>query len=192
MALRLKDKVALVSGAGSVGPGWGNGRATTVRFVEEGAKVFAVDRDPAALRETVDKAPGVATHTCDVTDARGVAQMVAACLERYGRISPLAAHHYPLAYLYFPVLVWAAFQFTPRVAFAMIWLLSVTMTAGLESIFHHESRPDRPRIGFLQKAAELNEKLPALNAALASAEAAGTSAVAVRFIPAASTRSTSS
>ncbi|MBW8905651.1 MAG: SDR family oxidoreductase [Betaproteobacteria bacterium] len=86
MALRLKDKVALVSGAGSVGPGWGNGRATTVRFVEEGAKVFAVDRDPAALRETVDKAPGVATHTCDVTDARGVAQMVAACLERYGRI----------------------------------------------------------------------------------------------------------
>ena len=89
MALRLKDKVALVSGAGSVGPGWGNGRATTVRFVEEGAKVFAVDRDPAALRETVDKAPGIATHTCDVTDGRAVAQMVAACLERYGRIDVL-------------------------------------------------------------------------------------------------------
>jgi hypothetical protein len=89
MALRLKDKVALVSGAGSVGPGWGNGRATTVRFVEEGAKVFAVDRDAAALRETVDKAPGIATHTCDVTDGRAVAQMVAACLERYGRIDVL-------------------------------------------------------------------------------------------------------
>jgi len=89
MALRLKDKVALVSGAGSVGPGWGNGRATTVRFVEEGAKVFAVDRDAAALRETVDKAPGIATHTCDVTDGRAVAQMVAACLERHGRIDVL-------------------------------------------------------------------------------------------------------
>ena len=89
MALRLKDKVAIVSGAGSVGPGWGNGRATTVRFVEEGAKVFAVDRDAAALRETVDKAPGIATHTCDVTDGRAVAQMVAACLERYGRIDVL-------------------------------------------------------------------------------------------------------
>ena len=89
MALRLKDKVALVSGAGSVGPGWGNGRATTVRFVEEGAKVFAVDRDAAALRETVAKAPGIATHTCDVTDGRAVAQMVAACLERYGRIDVL-------------------------------------------------------------------------------------------------------
>ena len=89
MALRLKDKVALVSGAGSVGPGWGNGRATTVRFVEEGAKVFAVDRDAAALRETVDKAPGVATHNCDVTDARAVADMVRACVDRYGRIDVL-------------------------------------------------------------------------------------------------------
>src|SRR5580765_2450297 len=89
MALRLKDKVAIVTGAGSIGPGWGNGRATTVRFVEEGAKVFAVDRDAAALRETMEKAPGIATHTCDVTDGRALAQMVAACLERYGRIDVL-------------------------------------------------------------------------------------------------------
>ncbi|HSU76286.1 MAG TPA: 3-oxoacyl-ACP reductase, partial [Burkholderiales bacterium] len=36
MGSRLKDKVAIVTGAGSVGPGWGNGRATTVRFAEEG------------------------------------------------------------------------------------------------------------------------------------------------------------
>jgi len=48
--LRLKDKVAIVTGAGCVGAGWGNGRATAVRFVEEGAKVFAVDRDAAALK----------------------------------------------------------------------------------------------------------------------------------------------
>jgi hypothetical protein len=89
MASRLKDKVALVSGAGSVGPGWGNGRATTVRFVEEGARVFAVDRDAGALRETVDKAPGIATHICDVSDSRAVADMVRACLERYGRIDVL-------------------------------------------------------------------------------------------------------
>ena len=89
MALRLKDKVAIVTGAGSIGPGWGNGRATTVRFVEEGAKVFAVDRDAAALRETMEKAPDIAAHTCDVTDGRALAQMVAACLERYGRIDVL-------------------------------------------------------------------------------------------------------
>src|SRR3982750_1922797 len=89
MALRLKDKVAIVSGAGCIGPGWGNGRATTVRFMEEGAKVFAVDRDANALRETLDKAPGIATHLCDVTDGRANAQMVAACLDRYGRIDVL-------------------------------------------------------------------------------------------------------
>jgi len=58
---RLQGKVAIVTGAGSVGPGWGNGRATAVRFAEEGAKVFAVDRDAASLRETVEKA-AVKTH----------------------------------------------------------------------------------------------------------------------------------
>jgi NAD(P)-dependent dehydrogenase (short-subunit alcohol dehydrogenase family) len=41
------------------------------------------------MRETVDKAPGIATHVCDVTDGRAVADMVRACLERYGRIDVL-------------------------------------------------------------------------------------------------------
>ena len=89
MASRLKDKVAIVSGAGSVGPGWGNGRATVVRFVEEGAKVFAVDRDAAALKETVEKGPGIATHICDVTDSKAVAAMVRACVEKFGRVDIL-------------------------------------------------------------------------------------------------------
>ena len=40
---RLQDKVAIVTGAGAVGPGWGNGRATAVRFAQEGATVFALD-----------------------------------------------------------------------------------------------------------------------------------------------------
>ena len=48
MAGRLANKVALITGAGCVGPGWGNGRAIAVRFAEEGAKVFAVDREPGA------------------------------------------------------------------------------------------------------------------------------------------------
>ena len=89
MGSRLKDKVAIVTGAGSVGPGWGNGRATTVRFVEEGAKVFAVDRDAQALKETLDKAPGIASHICDVTSSQAVASMVRACLERFGRVDVL-------------------------------------------------------------------------------------------------------
>jgi len=52
----------------------------------------------------------------------------------------------------------------------LLWLLAVTMTAGLETIFHHENDPVRPRIGFLQKAAELDQKLPSLKEALSSAE----------------------
>ena len=44
MAGRLKDRVAIVVGAGSSGPGWGNGKCTAVTFAREGAKVFCVDR----------------------------------------------------------------------------------------------------------------------------------------------------
>ena len=89
MGSRLKGKVALIAGAGSVGPGWGNGRATTVRFVEEGAEVFAVDRDAKGMEETVAKAPGIATHVCDVTKGADVSAMVEACLKRFGRIDVL-------------------------------------------------------------------------------------------------------
>src|SRR5262249_23685160 len=49
---RLKGKVAIVAGAGSIAPGWSNGKATAVLFAREGAKVFAVDRDLAAAQET--------------------------------------------------------------------------------------------------------------------------------------------
>ena len=49
---RFAGKVALVLGAGSVGPGWGNGRATAALLARQGATVFGVDRDAAALAET--------------------------------------------------------------------------------------------------------------------------------------------
>ena len=51
---RLKGKVAMVVGAGSIGPGWGNGKATAVTFAREGAQVFCVDRNGAAAEETVE------------------------------------------------------------------------------------------------------------------------------------------
>lgn len=93
MTKRLQDKVAIVTGAGSVGPGWGNGRSTAVRFAEEGAKIFAVDRDAERLRETVDlvKKAGdaIAIHLCDVTRAEDVAAMAEACVKTYGRIDVL-------------------------------------------------------------------------------------------------------
>jgi NAD(P)-dependent dehydrogenase (short-subunit alcohol dehydrogenase family) len=90
MALkRLEHKVALVAGAGSVGPGWGNGRATAVRLAEEGASVFAVDLHEERLAETVALSPALRTHLCDVTDSKAVAGMVQACLEAFGRIDIL-------------------------------------------------------------------------------------------------------
>jgi NAD(P)-dependent dehydrogenase (short-subunit alcohol dehydrogenase family) len=46
------NKVALVSGAGSSGPGWGDGKATAVLFVREGAKVLAADLNLDAAVET--------------------------------------------------------------------------------------------------------------------------------------------
>ncbi len=52
--MRLKDKVAIVIGAGqSPGDGMGNGRATVLRFAQEGAKVLAVDNNLASAEETI-------------------------------------------------------------------------------------------------------------------------------------------
>lgn len=93
MSGRLQDRIGIVTGAGCVGPGWGNGRATAVRFAEEGAKIFAVDRDLDSITETVArvKAAGgeIEVHQCDVTDSASVAAMVAACVARFGRIDVL-------------------------------------------------------------------------------------------------------
>lgn len=93
MKPRFENKVVLVTGAGCIGPGWGNGRAAAVRFAEEGARVFAVDRDPESMQETVARvkeAGGeILTHECDMTDAKSVAAMVKACVEAWGRIDVL-------------------------------------------------------------------------------------------------------
>ncbi len=93
MTLRLKDKVALVTGAGSVGPGWGNGKAMAVLFAREGAAVFCVDRDADAATATVALIEGeggrASAHVADVTDAAQVASMVAACHEVFGGIHVL-------------------------------------------------------------------------------------------------------
>ena len=90
---RLDGKVAIVTGAGCVGPGWGNGRAIAVRFAEEGARVFAVDIELHAMDETltlVREAGGQATpYACDVTDAKAIAALVTACQATYGGIDIL-------------------------------------------------------------------------------------------------------
>ncbi len=89
----MQDKVAFITGAGCVGPGWGNGRAAAVRFAEEGARIFAVDRDPERMEETaarVREAGGeIITRQCDVTDSKSVLAAVDACLQAWGRIDAL-------------------------------------------------------------------------------------------------------
>jgi NAD(P)-dependent dehydrogenase (short-subunit alcohol dehydrogenase family) len=93
MADRLKDKVALVVGAGSIGPGWGNGKATAVAFAREGAKVFCIDLNPAAAEETVgiirSEGGDAQPFKADASKAGDVAAMVAACRKHYGRVDVL-------------------------------------------------------------------------------------------------------
>ncbi|MCA6105830.1 SDR family NAD(P)-dependent oxidoreductase [Bradyrhizobium cenepequi] len=90
---RLKGKIAMVVGAGSIGPGWGNGKATAVTFAREGASVFCVDRNAAAAEETAGIITGeggrATAFTADVSRASDIEAMVAACLKTYGRIDVL-------------------------------------------------------------------------------------------------------
>ena len=96
MSGRLAGKVAIITGAGCVGPGWGNGRAASVLFAREGAQVFAVDLKPEPMEETVQRATAEATHggsirtrLCDVTDNGQVQAMVEACIAVFGRVDVL-------------------------------------------------------------------------------------------------------
>ncbi len=89
----MKDRVAIVTGAGSIGPGWGNGKATAVLFAREGAKVFAVDINLAAVGETREIIDGEGSectaHGADVSKAEEVEGLVARCVEIYGRVDVL-------------------------------------------------------------------------------------------------------
>ena len=93
MAGRLADKVAMVVGAGSSGPGWGNGKATAVLFAREGAAVFCVDIRLEAAEETagiiVAEGGRAEAFRADVSKAAEVEAMVARCLEIFGRIDVL-------------------------------------------------------------------------------------------------------
>jgi NAD(P)-dependent dehydrogenase (short-subunit alcohol dehydrogenase family) len=92
--MRLKAKVAIVIGAGqSPGEGLGNGRATVLRFVQEGASVLAVDRDLAAAEETAAlarKEGGICVpFAADVVKEATLAAAVADAKSRWGRIDIL-------------------------------------------------------------------------------------------------------
>ena len=90
---RLRDRVALVFGAGSIGPGWGNGKACAVAYAREGARVACVDIAPGAAEETAAIIAGeggdALALACDVTREEQVAAAVEATMARFGRIDIL-------------------------------------------------------------------------------------------------------
>lgn len=92
--MRLKDKVAIVTGAGQTpGQTVGNGRATALLFARQGAKVLITDRNVESLKETqrLIEAEGFecVPFEMDVTVESDCQQMAAACLEHFGRIDIL-------------------------------------------------------------------------------------------------------
>ena len=90
---RLKDRVVVIFGAGSVGPGWGNGKATAVAYAREGAKVIAVDYNRAAAEETatIIKGEGLVCEAlvADVTKSDQVKKVVDDTMALFGRIDVL-------------------------------------------------------------------------------------------------------
>ncbi len=93
MSKRLNNKVAIVFGAGSVGEGWGNGKATATLFAREGARVVCVDIKPEAAAETVGIITGedgnAVAATCDVTDSDQVRELADRVAAEHGRIDVL-------------------------------------------------------------------------------------------------------
>jgi len=93
MAGRLDGRVAIVTGAGSSGPGWGYGKATAVLFAREGARVLAVDLRREAAEETraivAGEGGACEVFAGDVSCAADVAAMVEACLARFGALDVL-------------------------------------------------------------------------------------------------------
>ena len=93
--MRLANKTAIVIGAGQgPGTGMGNGRATVIRFAQEGARVLAVDRDLVSAQETCAIAVKEGNGTCeafeaDVTREASIQAVIAHAKQAWGRIDIL-------------------------------------------------------------------------------------------------------
>ena len=93
MSRTITDKVAIVFGAGSVGPGWGNGKATATLLARNGAYVVCVDINRGAAQETVGIIAGeggrASAASCDVTRSDMVKAVVDEVAGTHGRIDIL-------------------------------------------------------------------------------------------------------
>jgi NAD(P)-dependent dehydrogenase (short-subunit alcohol dehydrogenase family) len=91
--MKLSNRTALVFGAGSSGPGWGNGKAAAVAYAREGAAVVSIDLSMEAAQETADiiaQEGGTALAlACDVTSLASVEAAVTAAIERFGHVDIL-------------------------------------------------------------------------------------------------------
>ena len=92
--MRLKDKTAMVVGAGQTpGPTMGNGRATALLFARQGAQVLAVDNDLDSAQETVEiirSEGGTAEATeADVVVEDSLKSAVSFCTGQFGRLDIL-------------------------------------------------------------------------------------------------------
>jgi NAD(P)-dependent dehydrogenase (short-subunit alcohol dehydrogenase family) len=82
--MRLKDKVALITGAGS-----GIGRESALLFAKEGAAVVAVDVNEQAARDTARQIPGAIAVRADVSKSADCQNMVAEAEKAFGRVNVL-------------------------------------------------------------------------------------------------------
>ena len=93
MTNRLEGKSAIVFGAGSSGPGWGNGKAAAVAYAREGARVACADNARDAAEETAaiirDEGLEAFAVTADVTDLASVRDAVAASVQAFGGLDIL-------------------------------------------------------------------------------------------------------
>jgi NAD(P)-dependent dehydrogenase (short-subunit alcohol dehydrogenase family) len=91
--LDLKGKVAFIAGAGTIGAGWGNGKATAVLLARQGAIVYGTDLNLQAVEDTQKiitvEGGTCAVQACDMTDSDAVKAAVDACIKKFGRIDIL-------------------------------------------------------------------------------------------------------
>jgi NAD(P)-dependent dehydrogenase (short-subunit alcohol dehydrogenase family) len=89
----MQGRAIIVTGAGSIGPGLGNGKASSLLYAREGGRLLLVDRDPAAAEETrrliADEGGQAIAMACDVTSSADCRRMAEMCLEAFGSIDVL-------------------------------------------------------------------------------------------------------